>query len=94
MLVECRLKPILSCLPLGDSGLDTHTKRLSYMQGQAARLNLDKNIFRLSSLQGPSKSFYSILLDFGQRIRMGMCRPIVGPIHHTASAITALLGQR
>ncbi|VDP31950.1 unnamed protein product [Echinostoma caproni] len=44
MPVECRLKQLLGGLRLGDKGLYTPTKLLSYMQGQAANLNVDENI--------------------------------------------------
>ncbi|VDP93485.1 unnamed protein product [Echinostoma caproni] len=67
MPVECRLKQLLGGLRLGDNGLDTPTKLLSYMQGQAASLSINENILRLSWLQALPKSLSSILQYFGQR---------------------------
>ncbi|VDP31344.1 unnamed protein product [Echinostoma caproni] len=67
MPVECHLKQFLGGLRLGDNGLDTPTKLLSYMQGQAASLNVDENILRLSWLQALPKSLSSMLQYFGQR---------------------------
>ncbi|VDP79725.1 unnamed protein product [Echinostoma caproni] len=67
MPMECRLKQLLGDLRLGGNGLDTPTKLLSYMQGQAASLNVDDNILRLAWMQALPKSFSSILQYFGQR---------------------------
>ncbi|VDP34192.1 unnamed protein product [Echinostoma caproni] len=64
--VDFRLEQLLGGLCLGDNGLDTPTKLLSYMQSQAASLNVDKNILRLSWLQALPKSLSSILQYFGQ----------------------------